>query len=121
MTDSEPCYKEWHDEFQTYVYGTGIAVEIPKGYVGLLFPRSSVRKYALSMSNCVGVIDSDYRGEIMATFRLTNPYQGKVYNVGDKCCQLIIVPAPEFEIEEVAELSDTERGTKGHGEADEHK
>ena len=110
--------KEWHDEFQAYVYGTGIAVEIPKGYVGLLFPRSSVRKYALAMANCVGVIDSDYRGEIMATFRPTNPYQGKVYNVGDKCCQLVIVPAPEFEIKEVDELSDTERGTKGHGEAD---
>ena len=50
--------KEWSDEFQAYVYGTGIAIEIPKGYVGLLFPRSSVRKYALAMSNCVGVIDS---------------------------------------------------------------
>ena len=112
--------KEWHDEFQAFVYGTGIAVEIPKGYVGLLFPRSSVRKYDLIMANCVGVIDSDYRGEIMATFRITNPYQRKaynVYNVGDKCCQLIIVPAPEFEIKEVDELSDTERGTKGHGEA----
>lgn len=110
--------KEWHDEFQAYVYGTGIAVEIPKGYVGLLFPRSSVRKYALAMANCVGVIDSDYRGEIMATFRPTNPYQGKIYNIGDKICQLVIVPAPEFEIEEVNTLSDTERGTKGHGEAD---
>ena len=113
--------KEWHDEFQAYVYGTGVAVEIPKGYVGLLFPRSSVRKYALAMANCVGVIDSDYRGEMMATFRPTNPYQGKVYNVGDKCCQLVIVPAPEFEIKEVDELSDTERGTKGHGEADANK
>ena len=50
--------KEWHDEFQAYVYGTGIAVEIPKGYVGLLLPRSSVRKYDLIMANCVGVIDS---------------------------------------------------------------
>lgn len=50
--------KEWVDEFQAYVYGTGIAVEIPKGYVGLLFPRSSVRKYDLAMANCVGVIDS---------------------------------------------------------------
>lgn len=50
--------KEWSDEFQAYVYGTGIAIEIPKGYVGLLFPRSSVRKYALAMANCVGVIDS---------------------------------------------------------------
>ena len=50
--------KEWHDEFQALVYGTGIAVEIPKGYVGLLLPRSSVRKYDLIMANCVGVIDS---------------------------------------------------------------
>ena len=113
--------KEWHDEFQAFVYGTGIAIEIPKGYVGLLFPRSSVRKYDLIMANCVGVIDSDYRGEIMATFKITNPYQRKaynVYNIGDKCCKLIIVPAPEFELKEVDELNDTERGTKGHGEAD---
>lgn len=113
--------KEWVDEFQAYVYGTGIAVEIPKGYVGLLFPRSSVRKYALTMANCVGVIDSDYRGEVMATFRPTNVFQGKTYNIGDKLCQLIIVPAPEFELKEVDELSDTERGTKGHGEADNGK
>lgn len=110
--------KQWSDEFQAYVYGTGIAVEIPKGYVGLMFPRSSVRKYALTMANCVGVIDSDYRGEIMATFRPTNLFQGKTYNIGDKLCQLIIVPAPEFELEEVDELSYTERGAKGHGEAD---
>ena len=109
--------KEFHAEFQAIVYGTGIAVEIPKGYVGLLFSRSSVRKYDLIMANCVGVIDSDYRGEIMATFKLTYPFK-KEYEVGDKCCQLVIVPAPEFEIKEVDELSDTERGTKGHGEAD---
>ena len=63
----------------------------------------------------------DYRGEIMATLRPTNTYQGKVYNVGDKCCQLVIIEAPEFELEEVDELSETERGTKGHGEADENK
>lgn len=63
----------------------------------------------------------DYRGEVMATFRPTNPFQGKTYNIGDKLCQLIIVPAPEFELEEVDELSYTERGTKGHGEADNGK
>lgn len=63
----------------------------------------------------------DYRGEIMATFKITNPCQRKaynVYNIGDKCCQLIIVPAPDFELKEVDTLSKTERGTKGHGEAD---
>lgn len=63
----------------------------------------------------------DYRGEIMATFRLTNPYGEKTYNVGDKLCQLIIVEAPEFELKEVDVLSNTERGTKGHGEADNGK
>lgn len=113
--------REWNDKFQAYVYGVGLAVEIPQGYVGLLFPRSSVRKYTLALTNCVGVIDSDYRGEIMATFRLTSPYKPTIYNIGDKCCQLVIVPAPQFEVEEVNELSDTERGTKGHGEADEGK
>ena len=113
--------RKWSYKCQAYVYGTGIAVEIPKGYVGLLFPRSSVREYDLIMANCVGVIDSDYRGEIMATFRLTKLYRGKIYTVGDKCCQLVIVPAPEFEIEEVDELNETERGTKGHGEADKGK
>lgn len=62
----------------------------------------------------------DYRGEIMATFKPidpNDPFQ-KVYNIGDKCCQLIIVPAPDFELKEVDTLSKTERGTKGHGEAD---
>ena len=113
--------KEWSDKFEGYVYGTGIAVEIPKGYVGLLFPRSSVRKYDLIMANCVGVIDSDYRGEIMATFKLIDYKNERIYEVGDKCCQLVIVPAPEFEIKEVDTLSETERGTKGHGEADSHK
>lgn len=112
--------KGWYEEFNAYVYGTGIAVEIPKGYVGLLLPRSSVRKYDLIMANCVGVIDSDYRGEIMATFKETEPFE-KEYEIGDKICQLVIVPAPEFEIEEVDELSETERGTKGHGEADANK
>ena len=50
--------KHWSDDFQCWIYGTGLAVEIPEGYVGLVFPRSSVRKYCLSLTNCVGVIDS---------------------------------------------------------------
>ena len=61
--------KNWSDDFQCWIYGTGLAVEIPEGYVGLIFPRSSIRKYCLALTNCVGVIDSGYRGEIMCTFR----------------------------------------------------
>lgn len=112
---------KYDDKLQRFIYGTGLAVEIPKGYVGLLFPRSSVRKYSLSLSNCVGVIDSDYRGEMMATFNTTQTGTGKIYDVGDKCVQLIIIAAPKFEVEEVEELTNTERGTKGHGEADNGK
>ncbi len=59
------------DEFGNIVYGTGIAVEIPKGHVGLIFPRSSIYKNGLTLTNSVGVIDSGYRGEIMAKFQPT--------------------------------------------------
>lgn len=60
---------EFDSELDYIVYGTGLAVEIPEGHVGLLFPRSSISKYDLSLTNCVGVIDSGYRGEIMFKFK----------------------------------------------------
>lgn len=97
------------------VYGTGIAVEIPEGYVGLVFPRSSIRKYDLSLTNCVGVIDSGYRGEIQATFRKEKGVASKVYDIGDRICQIMILPHPSVTFMEVNELSDSERGTGGHG------
>jgi len=100
--------------FQTE-YGTGIAIEIPRGYVGLVFPRSSVRKYELSLSNCVGVIDSGYRGEIILTFNKSNGLDSFKYNVGDRIGQLIILPFPTIELIEVQELSITERNDGGFG------
>lgn len=102
------------DDFGNTVYGTGIAVEIPKGYVGLVFPRSSIYKYALALSNAVGVIDSGYRGEIMAKFRRTQ-YCENEYQLGERIAQLIIMPYPEIEFEEVDELSDSDRGEGGYG------
>lgn len=93
-------------------YKTGLAIEIPEGHVGLLFPRSSIYKQDLSLTNSVGVIDSGYRGEIMLKFRKSNY---KEYEVGDRVGQLIIVPYPQIEFEEVEELSDTERGDGGYG------
>jgi dUTP pyrophosphatase len=99
-------------------YGFGIALEIPKNYVGLVFPRSSVRKYDLSLTNCVGVIDSGYRGEIQATFKKTNWLKGDSsdkYVVGDRGAQIIILPYPQVFMVESDELSDTERGTGGFG------
>jgi dUTP pyrophosphatase len=96
-------------------YGTGLAMEIPDGYVGLVFPRSSIRKYDLSLTNCVGVIDSGYRGELQATFRRHKGVASKDYEVGDKIAQIIIIPYPHIQFNEVKELSDTERGTEGFG------
>ncbi len=95
------------------IYGTGLAVEIPKGYVGLLFPRSSVYKTSHALANSVGVIDSDYRGEVKAVFRVGKV--GSSYKEGDRVCQLVIVPCPVFEAQEVEQLSDTVRGEGGFG------
>lgn len=167
------------DEHGAVVYGTGIAVEIPAGYVGLVFPRSSVSKFDLSMANAVGVIDAGYRGEITVKFKPAmlyvdnnnsgrdtcgkhandhtgtvqtdpdtqsvsahgldslffgdNPFNKsgraqisdshrilqtmnfRIYNEGERCAQLIIMPIPEIEFEEVDRLDDGERGANGYG------
>lgn len=95
-------------------YHTGLAVEIPEGYVGLLFPRSSVYKTGQSLTNCVGVIDSGYRGEVMAKFRSVC-CGGTHYVAGDRVAQLIILPYPEIEFNEVEELNDSDRGEGGYG------
>lgn len=62
------------DKYGNVEYGTGLAMEIPEGYVGLLFPRSSISKQDLSLANAVGVIDSGYRGEIKFKFKPTLSY-----------------------------------------------
>jgi dUTP pyrophosphatase len=98
-------------------YGIGLALEIPKGFVGLIFPRSSVRKTRLMLSNCVGVVDSGYRGELQATFNKINndSVSENDYTVGDRIAQIMIIPHPDVQFEEADELSDTERGEGGFG------
>ena len=127
------------------VYRTGLAVEIPEGYVGLIFPRSSICKNDISLTNAVGVIDSGYRGEITMKFKPTLcfqpnentdylaedkfdacdgvyipyneriPIEPNIYNHGERIGQLIIIPYPHIEFEEVYELTKTERGDGGFG------
>lgn len=97
-----------------WVYGTGIAVEIPEGYVGLLCQRSSVYKYDLMLSNAVGVIDAGYRGEILFKFRPTRTIP-KVYNVGERIGQLVIVKMHQLTPEIVDELPPSDRGQGGYG------
>ena len=96
-------------------YGFGIAMEIPQGYVGLVFPRSSVKNQDLILSNCVGVIDSGYRGELQSTFKKTQGLDSIKYKVGERGAQIIILPYPTIYMTEVPELSDTERGSGGFG------
>lgn len=96
-------------------YDTGIAVEIPEGHVGLIFPRSSVTNKDLMLKNSVGVIDSSFRGSISFRFNMTGGYHSSMYSVGDRIGQMMIFPIPKIELQEVAELSDTERGEGGYG------
>ena len=96
-------------------YGTDLAMEIPNGFVGLVFPRSSIRKYELVLSNSVGVIDSGYRGELQATFKKENGLDSLAYKVGDRIAQIMIIPHPTIEFQEVDELTNTERGEGGFG------
>ena len=105
--------EEWSDDNSMVTYDTGIAMEIPRGYVGLIFPRSSISKTSLMLSNSVGVIDSGYRGSIMLKYRYLE--EGMVYDIGDRVGQIIIVPYPQVTFEEVEELSFTERGEGAFG------
>lgn len=102
--DSEGC---------RYTYGTGLAFEIPEGYVGLIFPRSSIYKTGMTLTNCVGVIDSDYRGEVKFVFE--HLYNRPTYQTGDRIGQLVLMQVPTVRIVEATELSETARGTGGFG------
>jgi len=97
------------------VYSTGLIIEIPKGYVGLIFPRSSISKYDMRLTNSVGVIDSNYRGEVKIKMRYDSRHGLNGYEIGNKIAQLVIVKIPNIEIEEAEELTETERGNKGFG------
>lgn len=134
-----------YDEFGNVSYGTGLSISVPKGHVGLLFPRSSNCKKDLLLSNAVGVLDSSYTGEVffkykpsaiffndikaseeklrtdpIAPYTIALPINEnfiytQVYEIGDRIGQLIVIPYPTMEIEEVEELSITERGENGFG------
>lgn len=107
---------EYDEKLDCHIYHTGIAVEIPKGYGMLLFPRSSNRKTDAYMTNHVGIVDSGYRGEILLCFK--NREKGDLtmpYNVGDRVAQCVILNYRPVSFIEVEELSASERGEGGHG------
>lgn len=102
-----------------YNYEFGLAIEVPDGWVGLLFPRSSLSNKDLTLTNCVGVVDSGYRGPLSARFRTTH-FKGelpKLYQAGERVVQLVLVPCMDAEFFEVPyeSLTITERSNGGFG------
>lgn len=99
---------------KSYQFGSGIRIEIPEGYVGLILAKGNfgIMKQ-LSPANAVGVIDPDYRGEVMVALENTGTVKQTIRH-GDKIAQLLIVPAPAIELDESEELSITERGARGY-------
>lgn len=94
---------------------TGVCIAIPDGYVGLLMVRSSIGvKTKFRQSNCVGVIDSDYRGEIKVPLEITAKREGWIER-GTRIAQLMVVPCHQMSIEVVEDLQDTKRGQGGFG------
>lgn len=106
----------YHNRDFDYVeYGTGLSVKIPEGYVGLLFPRSSISKTPHLLCNSVGVIDSNYTGEIKLRFKTQENREDLEYCVGDRVAQLIVMPYPIVNFEYIEELEETNRGSNGFG------
>lgn len=100
-------------QFGFIEYDTGLAIEIPEGYVGLIYPRSSISNTGLLLANSVGVIDSNYRGSLKCRFKAIP--NTTIYNVGERIAQLIIQPIPVIQFELVEELSNTNRESFGFG------
>ena len=121
LTAVKVGFSHSEDGVPVLVYDTQIAIEIPEGHVGLLFPRSSLANKSLNMTNCVGVIDSDYRGSILLKFKVNTNTTPVIYVEGDRVGQLIIMPFPKVNFLEVEELTETVRGEGGHGSTDKIK
>ena len=100
-------------ENENYIeYGTGLSFEVPEGYLMLIFPRSSLSKKDLILANHVGILDSGYRGELKLRFKKTGK---EIYQVGERIGQILVIPYPKIEFEEVQELLETLRGDNGFG------
>lgn len=111
------CYGQavFHSEHNSWEYSTGVSVEIPEGYVGLIFPRSSIKNTALRLANAVGVVDSGYQGVIRFFFDQVDTAL-PIYEVGDRIGQLVIMKLPETSLNKVDSFTTkTKRGTGGFG------
>ena len=98
------------------VVHTGVAVAIPEGYAGFVQPRSGLaRRHGITIVNAPGLIDSGYRGELQVTLLNTDLEHAFLVEPGMRIAQLVVLPVPHFELVEVEELPESERGTAGFG------
>ena len=96
--------------------GTGLAVAIPEGYAGFVQPRSGLAaRHGITIVNTPGLVDSGYRGELRVILLNTDTTETFVVERGMRIAQLVVVPTPEFELLEVDELPESERGVRGFG------
>ena len=101
---------------QNVLLKTGLAMAIPDGYYGAIYARSGLAsKQNLRPANCVGVVDSDYRGEVMVALHNDSMYETRMINNGERVAQLIVSPYLSVGFDETEELDDTERGVGGFG------
>ena len=113
-----PCHRWVEAGHGWAVFGTGLAFEIPEGYTMLVFSRSGHGfKRDLRLANCVGVIDSDYRGELMVKLRSDGEadQSSLPFGLGDFIAQAMLVATPRVRMVEVQDISKTERGEGGFG------
>lgn len=121
-TDGSGCFDLYAthganlDSERPAAIGTGLSFEIPEGHVMLVFSRSGHGfNHDVRLANCVGVIDSDYRGEVKVKLTCDDYRKSLVVSEGDRVAQALIIPIPAVEFEEVGDLSVTERGEGGFG------
>jgi len=115
--DDGRVQEDGHGNVLFVEYKTGIAIEPPPGYHTEIFPRSSVSKKNLVLANSIGLVDEDYRGEILVRFKVisSNRHFFEKYNKGERIAQLVLRKTEKAEYEWADELSDTQRGAGGFG------
>ena len=95
---------------------TGLAIALPEGYAGFVLPRSGLAaKHGISIVNAPGLIDSNYRGELKVILLNTDPDNSFTIEIGDRIAQLIVMPVPTINFEQVEELTESQRGESGFG------
>ena len=119
-SSSAACYDVYAtsltlDGNRVATYGLGFATEIPKGWRGVIVPRSNISKHPWVLANSIGIIDSDYRGEWMVKFKAISDNLTLPYTIGERVAQIYFAKNIDVAFAEVEELDQTERGNGGFG------